>query len=300
MERIKIERNVIITKKELKEMQDEVFSNLKAIKYLTNLGLTETQINENIDKVYDFACDMKNCAGCKGIKFCNKDPRFLVNSVSYKNGFIERTITPCKKYLEHVNFKNKLLQYDFPEEWLDNYINKDISNIKAIAQQTVLKKYAFALQGKSSEWVFLKGDIASGKSFMAATLCADAARNDAFSSIAFINVPSKFKQLSDLAFQKNPLFNSEIEKLQNVEMLVLDDFGNEFKSDFVRDNILYPILSMRVKNKKFTIITGNYSIDDCADMYHTNNASKPKIEQIRNMLKLMCVKEIILASPSLR
>ena len=90
-----------------------------------------------------------------------------------------------------------------------------------------------------------------------------------------------------------------MDKYKNAGLLVFDDFGNEFKSDFVRDNILYPLLSYRVKNKLFTIITSNYSIEDCASMYQTSNASKPKIEQIRQMLKMMCSSEFLIVDPSL-
>ena len=79
-------------------------------------------------------------------------------------------------------------------------------------------------------------------------------------------------------------------------MLVLDDLGNEFRSDFVRDNVFFPILSYRAKNKLFTLITSNYSIEDICTMYSTNAASKPKIEQIRQMLNLMCKGEITLPS----
>ena len=300
MERLKIEEKIIVNSNQVNKMVEEVFSNVKAHAYLRKLGIDDETIKNNIDKIYDFACDMNNCKNCKGIAHCSKEPKFLVTSIEYKNGFVDRNIVPCKKYLEYVSFRNKFVRYDFPEEWLNNKIGTDVANIRSIAAQAVLKKYKAAISKESSKWIFLKGDIASGKSFFAATLLADAGRTNSFNSLAFIDVPSRFKELSDLAFQKNPLFNSEIEKYQKVECLVLDDFGNEFKSDFVRDNILFPILSFRIKEKLFTIITSNYSIEDCASMYQTNMASKPKIEQLRSMLKMVCEKEITLLSPEVR
>ena len=299
MERLKISENITIDSSTVKEMEDEVFSNLKALKYLKTLGMTDEVIKDNISKIYDFSVDMKNCKNCKGIKSCNKEPKYLVSSVTYKNGVVDRVIIPCKKYLEHTNFKTRLMVTDFPEDWLDNSF-KDVTNMGSRPNLAIADKYQNACNKKSSEWIFMKGNIAGGKSFFAATLCVNAAKNNLFDSIAFINVPDRFKELSDLAFTKNPKFADEINKYQQVDFLVLDDFGNEFKSDFVRDNILYPILASRVKNKKFTIITSNYDIDDCALMYQTSNASKPKIEQIKQMLRLMCKEEITLLNPSLR
>ncbi len=300
MQRLKVNENVIIDSKTIQSMEDEIFSNLKAVKYLRGLGLDDKTIKDNVAKIYDFAVDMKNCKDCRGIEFCNKEPKYLVSSVTFKNGIVDRNIIPCKKYLEHTSFKNRLMVHDFPDEWFSNIIIRDVSNLKSKAKLGILMVYQNAVEGVRNRWAFIKGGIASGKSFFAATLSVDAARANTFSSICFINVPDRFKELADLAFSKSPDFNTEIDKYKNADFLVLDDFGNEFKSDFVRDNILFPILSYRVKNKLFTIITSNYKMDECASMYQTTNASKPKIEQIRSMLRLMCKEEFTLADPSLQ
>ncbi len=299
MERFKIGHIDQIDEATLTKMEEEVFNNPKAVKYLRQLGLSDEAIKNNITKIYDFAVDMNNCRGCKGIKYCNKEPKYLVTSVTYKKGIVDRNIIPCKKYLEYTNFKRKFIVYDFEEEWLNNSITS-VNNLASKPKQEILAVFKEVCTKNSNKWIFIKSGIATGKSYYAATLASVGARQNFFNSIAFINVPDRFKELADLAFSKNPKFAEDIEKYKNVEFLVLDDFGNEFKSDFVRDNILYPILSHRVRNKLFTIITSNYSIDDCANMYQTNNASKPKIEQIRQMLNLMCNKEITLLDPSLQ
>ncbi len=298
MERFKVKNEIIIDKSTVKEMEDEVFSNLKALKYLKTLGMSDEVIKDNISKIYDFAVDMKNCKDCKGLSSCNKEVKHLVNSVTYEDGVVERHLIPCKKYLEFTNFKQRLVAYDFQEEWLTNTM-KDVSNIRSKPKIEILRKYSFVIKGESKEWIYIKGGIATGKSFLAAVLAIEAAKSNDFNSVAFMNVPLRFKELSDMLFTKNPKFNDEIEKYKNVDFLVLDDFGNEFKSDFVRDNILFPILSHRVRERLFTIITSNYSIDDCASMYETSKVSKPKIEQIRSMLDSMCKKEITLNDPSL-
>ena len=299
MERLKIGQNILIDEATIKEMENAVFDNLKAVKYLRQLGLSDELIKENITKIYDFAIDMQNCKDCKGLNHCNKEPKYLVSSVTFNKGIVDRVIVPCKKYLEYTNFKKRFVTFDAPEEWMNNTLTGDVSNIRSKKKMAILRQYTDVLKGNSNKWLFIKGGIATGKSFYAATICVDAAKAGAFEKICFINVPSKFKELSDLAFTKNPQFEEDMDKYKNAGLLVFDDFGNEFKSDFVRDNILYPLLSYRVKNKLFTIITSNYSIEDCASMYQTTNASKPKIEQIRQMLKMMCDSEFLIVDPSL-
>jgi hypothetical protein len=39
-------------------------------------------------------------------------------------------------------------------------------------------------------------------------------------------------------------------ELENCDLLVIDDFGSEFKSDYVRDQIVMPLLNERAKNNR--------------------------------------------------
>ncbi len=299
MERLKISKNIIIDEVTIKEMVKTVFENPKCLKYLYSLGLDDKLIEDNISKVYDLSVDMTNCKGCKGLKYCNKDPKYLVSAVTFKNGVVDREIVPCKKYLEFVNFKSKFKMLDFEEAWLDNQINRDVQNKEAKGQKEALAIFKGQIDSPhNGKWLYLFGEIASGKSFLAATMAVVGARNNVFSSICFANTPARFKLLADYAFTKNPQFDEDLEKLKSCDLLVLDDFGNEFKSDFVRDNILYPLISSRAKEKKFTIFTSNYSIEDIATMYQTTKASLPKVNQIKSMLKMACSKEIKINNPS--
>lgn len=293
MERLKVSQNITIDNDFLKKIEDSIFDNLKAVKYCHDLGMSDEVIRENAAKIYDFSEDMKNCKNCKGLRFCNKDPKYLVTNITYDDKVVDRNILPCKKYLEQINFKKRFVVQDFSEDFLDNHIKADVTNLAIKAKQQVLSKYnKSAIEKKSNHWIYLQGDMSTGKSFFAATLCVDAARNNAYDSISFVDVPERFKELTDYAFQKSPKFVDLLDKIKNSEMLVLDDLGNEFRSDFVRDNVFFPILAYRMKNKLFTIITSNYSIDEICVMYTTNAGSKPKIDQIRQMLNLMCGEEI--------
>ncbi len=297
MERLKVEENITISEKFIKQIEESIFENETAYKYCRKLGLTDDQIRENAAKIFDFSEDIKNCRNCPGLKYCNKEPKYLVTNITYEEGVVDRNILPCKKYLEQVNFKKRFQIIDFSEEFFDTYIVSDISNINSKAKKSILRKYRdSALDKKSNNWIYIKGDMSTGKSFLASVLCVDSARNKAFDSISFIDVPERFKELQDLAFQKSPRFGELLDRIRMSEMLVLDDFGNEFKSDFVRENILFPILSYRGKNKLFTIVTSNYSINEICTMYQTNAASKPKIEQIKQLLTIMCKEEVTLPS----
>jgi DNA replication protein DnaC len=68
-------------------------------------------------------------------------------------------------------------------------------------------------------------------------------------------------------------------------VLVIDDFGNGFYNDYIRDGILFPIISNRAKKRLFTIFTSSYSYDDIITILGTTKAGAIKMKQIVETIK---------------
>ncbi len=60
--------------------------------------------------------------------------------------------------------------------------------------------------------------------------------------------------------KKNYVDNS-LRKLRRVNYLVLDDIGAENVTNWVRDDILFPLLDYRMENKKTTLFTSNSNFE---------------------------------------
>lgn len=270
----------------LQDMKEEVYKNQAAIKYLRQNKVPDEIIEKEIVKIYDFVSDLNFCKTCPGINNCNKQTPRLCTKIVYKNGIISRKLVPCKKYLEYINFKGQIKTRDFPDEWLESELKRiDFSEGRTEA----IKKYKAFFQNENNEWLYLLGEAGTGRSFLAANIAIDVAKKG-LGPVSFIDVASRFKELASI--KDNDKFNALIDQYISVPVLVMDDLGNEYKSDFVRENILFPILNWRAKNHLYTIITSDFNINDIAYMYQTNQASKPKAEQIKRLLKRMCGKEI--------
>ena len=270
----------------LEEMKTVVYSNPAVIKYLHQNKVPDEVIDREIVKIYDFASDLSFCKKCPGITLCNKQTPRLCTKIVYDHGVISRELVPCKKYLEYIKFKSQFKMRDFPEDWLNSVLKKidrTDSRVEAI------KKYQEYYEDQSTEWLYLVGEAGTGRSFLAANISIDIAKRE-LGPVAFIDVPSRFKELQGT--KDATKFADLIDLYSNVPVLVLDDFGNEYKSDFVRESILFPILNNRAKKHLYTIITSDFDINDIVLMYQTNQASKPKAEQIKRLLKRMCGKEV--------
>lgn len=273
------------------EMRDTFHNSSAAVKYIKALNVSDEVIEENLVKIYDFTLDLQYCKKCPGLDACNKETPRLCTKIVYREGKLDRQLVPCKKYLDYVNFKRQFVVRDFPE---DN-LKATLKNIDQTGPRLeAIKKYKEILETQNGEWLFINGEEGTGRSYLASLITVDLAKNKK-GPVAFLDVPTRFKEIGS---KKDDAFNNLITQYSTVPVLVLDDLGNEYKSDFVRETILFPILNNRSKNGLFTIITSDFSIDDIALMYQTNIASKPKVEQIKRLLKKKCPKEINLGNIS--
>lgn len=291
MERLILNSHFKEDEKVLKQMKADYLACPAAVKYVKSLNIPDEIVDKEIVKINDFVSDLNFCRHCRGIQECDKSTPRLCTKIVYVDGVVERQVVPCKKYLEFVNFKRQFLFRDFPEDWLNSSLKKiDNSSQRAEA----VKKYQNFYKDGEGEFLYIVGEVGTGRSFLAANIAIQIAREEK-GPIAFIDVPTRFKELGS---KKDQAFTELMDKYTKVPVLVLDDLGNEYKSDFVRETILFPIINARSKAHLFTIITSDFSIDDICLMYQTNQASKPKVDQIKRILKKSFGEEINLGSVS--
>ena len=288
MERIKVDLNIMSSEEILEQMYQEYLSCPKAVKYLASLGLSDEQIRNNIAKIYDFVSDLKYCEKCPGVDNCQKENPLFCTKITYKSGFVDREISPCKKYLKRIIFENQFMIRDFDDEWLDATI-KNLDQNTGRAQ--IILRYSKYTKEKINNWIFISGMQNTGRSYTAATLACDIARRE-LGPVIFANCPKRINELVDYYFKDKERFKKELDRYCTVPVLVLDDFGNEVKSDVIRDAIILPILSIRAGKKLFTIVTSDFSINEIVSLYSTSKAGEIRANQLGKILKSVCGKEI--------
>ena len=275
----------------IQQMKEALYACPSALKFIKELGMTDEVIDRNITKIYDFVRDVNYCRKCPGIKKCKKDNAYVISKVTYSYGVVENQLIPCPEILKRVSFERQFVVKDFSDEWLDVVMSDiDKSQSKTLAMETYMKY----LRNESTDWIYLTGGIGSGKSYFAAALSIDLAKRGlkGKSPICFINSSKRILELSDLNKQKSEDFKKKLELYSTVPVLVIDDFGHEFKNDFIRDAIINEIITTRCNKKLFTIITSNFTLDEIEVLYSTSNAGAIMSKQIVKTIKAMCKKEI--------
>ena len=73
---------------------------------------------------------IKYCEKCPGVDKCQKSNPLFCTKITYKNGFVDREVSPCKKLFKRIQFQNQFLIRDFEDDYLDVKL-KDVDAGKA-------------------------------------------------------------------------------------------------------------------------------------------------------------------------
>ena len=276
----------------VKELRDD----LEVYEKLKSLNLTMGEVKENIGKLTDFKDDYNYCKACPGIEKCAKRTPHISMYVVKEGTFIATKYEPCKKIMDQIKLDSRYLIADFPKEWKSsNFSTIDKSSNRRPVIKKIIKDYT----EDRNDWVFIKGNHKVGKSFLLV-----AAANEFISKTnlqaAVMNARTRFKELADISISNPAEFTKNLVALSNVPLLIIDDFGDEYKSEYVRDQILMPILLEREHQNKLTFFSSNYSIKEIQQLYGVGKTGGDiRARQLANLLEEMCGEEFDLTGISI-
>ena len=195
-----------------------------------------------------------------------------------------------------MELDTKYIAKDFPQEWKKSVLkNLDLSENR----RPLIKEFVNIVKGKSQKWLFVKGNHKVGKSFVLVTFANEFVALG-LGQVAVINANKQFKNLADIAYSDKETFKKTVDLLSNVPLLVIDDFGQEYKNELIRDQIVLPILNERVHQDKPTFFSSEFTISEIQSLYSIGrNGGAIRGKQLGNLLKDMCEKEYDLTGASI-
>ena len=275
-------------KKYIKELTDALKADEDVYESLKPLGLTNKEVRDNIGKLADYQEDFNICKNCPGFDKCPKQTKHISMYV-YKDGsYITTRNEPCKKYIEEMEIDTKYIVKDFPSTWKKSKIKSlDLSDNR----RPLIKEFANIVKGKSHRWLFVKGNHKVGKSFVLVTFANEFIALG-LGQVAVINSAKQLKALADLAYADKDAFNKIFSILCKVPLLVVDDFGQEYKNEFLRDQIVIPLLIERSHLEKPTFFSSEFTINEIQKLYSVGkNGGEIRGKQLGNLLREMCGEE---------
>ena len=289
MEKMRIDKKPFETP-EVKSLLADALASLKADELVypvisEELKLTNREAETYIGALLDYQEDVHYCKNCPGLEKCDKPHPHFSLRLQKDGNVVVRHYDPCEKMISLASFQSRYIRCSFPAEWRDESL-KSIERSKS-SRNPALLAMSSSLKG-SGQWLYLTGKAGSGKTFMLACYANYLTLNKGKG--AFCDTGSLLSELKDKSIRSREEFEETMKSLSSCSVLVLDDFGNEFKTEYVYTSILFPLLSARDKADLPTAFSSDFNLKQIVSMYQ-GKIGEERASQLLTLLKRRCIKE---------
>ncbi|NIK70173.1 primosomal protein DnaI [Paenibacillus sp. BK720] len=249
--------------------------------------LNERAIRMNMNRVYQYVKEFRNCSNCPGLNNCPNDfeghyTLLSCETVNDQVQLIDRKVS-CKKFLarrSEEQIKNRIRSFYVDETALNNGYSADeilFNDPKRTEAAYQILAYIDKTkeEGLQKEGLYLAGKFGTGKTFLMCYLLHELAKTGYSGAIVYM--PEFVEDLKSMMHDQAKL-RETVEMMKETDLLIFDDIGAENLNPWVRDHVLGSILNYRM-NRKPTLYTSNYELD--ALERHFSFTSKDGDEQYK-------------------
>lgn len=267
----------------IKKIFEYLYSNKHTKEFCQKNKLSDEVVFNSFPQLNTFIASIDACDRClKNFDGnCKSRLTFLVPSLEYKDGAIKVSYSECakKKSLDPNNFE------------VYSYSDNEVELEKTLPRQNLfvfLNKFTIDYFNKQNpKGVYLCGSCGTGKSLLmykfAQMLVSKGAK------VFFAYYPDLVREL------QNSIGTPELErlvlKLKQTDIVMIDDIGREANTQYIRDEILGPVLQYRVDNNLPMFMTSNRDFELLEKhLSETNNyidqiKAKALMERIKYLMK---------------
>lgn len=220
----------------------------------------ETLLNSKGYSVKDTEPDYI-CKECGDTGYIEKDNRTVVCSC-LKKAMVEAACAELNKNtpLSLCTFEDFDLDY-YDKKLYDGYPRSSYEQLKNIFEYC--KKYADTFT-PSSESVFMNGKTGLGKTHLSLAIANEVTKNGY--GVIYVSAPNLVSKMEKEQFSRNKENSSTEETLSKCDLLIIDDLGTEFTTQF-STKAIYNLFNSRLLSGKPIIINTNLSIAELERIY---------------------------------
>lgn len=269
----------------------EHYKNDPAVK---SLNLNEEEIIENISIIKKAIDSYHNCN--ENSPIC-KNNGLHFELIRNDNNILVLNNIECKKNkheLETKRIKSNYILKECTAIVFNNFFNKEV--IKTTDNNLVLLKVLKSLTKDLTKenFIYLEGNTNSGKTYILSAFTNEMAKQNF--SVCFLGMIDFTIFAKDVLFDKNSTTSELISNLKNVDILVLDELGNEKFKYFIHIEVIYTVLNYRFINNKTTILSSQFSLNDLKKQYEIDSFKEKTgisllINRIKSNVKIIKIKE---------
>ncbi len=240
---------------ERNQLLKEALNNETVQKIVSDNNISIEELDNSLNVVLAYTLKSKKCLNCKGLEHCLQVSNGYCPSLDYDGVRLDLNYVPCSylKELEDIESKNKNLKllscninnFDFNDIFINPKRKEVLNQIKEC--------YSNYEKGLDTKGLYIHGRYGCGKTYLLAYLAQQFANND--HQVIFAYYPDLVRSFKSAI--GDGTLEDKIDELKNIEILILDDFGGETTTPFIRDEVLSAILQDRMTNNRLTFMSSN-------------------------------------------
>ena len=233
-----------------KFISEKVLNDSEIVKFIRDNNFTKNDIENNLEKFYQF--------------YISKDK--LLNIEQYKQK-VASLKTSNKVKTEFI--PKRVLTYTFE--------NLSRNREKGILATEIIKNCRSILNGQSSRGVYVYGPTGTGKTYLMGSIYNYFKQNGKEPTILYY--PEFIRKIKSKI--SNNSYDLYIDLVRDEEILIIDDIGAENITEFIRDEVLGPIINHREAEKLPTFFSSNLSIDDLSELLSNGRTTVDRTKALR-------------------
>ena len=265
----------------------EIEFDAKAVdEYVLKLKEKLPQYDINVNNANDFEIllhERENCINCKGLNCCLNGNKGLYTV--FNDGKFSLVDCEYKKEARNESLKDSLIKTLYlPKKILEANIKDYYTNFESRKKiYTAIVNFVTNYDSNSmNKGLYLFGNFSVGKTYTLACLANELARKNI--SCLLIYFPDLVSDLKNAIGSTR--FESLINMLKTVDVLMLDDLGSENMTPWLRDEILGPIINYRLLEGKTLFISSNIPPIELVNHFSIDKAPQNRIKGERIVSRL--------------
>lgn len=223
-----------------------LYSNKEVKNFCTKNKLKDDDALRNFQALSAYKEFLESCNNCDG-SCCNAKVKDQIMTLTYDGKIVEAEYEKCPKVVTEDYSNYEVLCYT------ENNIELVTTQARAMLMgffQKFIDEYKLK---KFAKGIYLWGECGTGKSLLlykfGQLLSSQGIK------VIFAYYPDLVREFQNLIGTGD--LEELIVKLKKVDILILDDIGRESNTQYVRDEILGPIMQYRVDNELPMFVTSN-------------------------------------------
>ena len=253
-----------------KFMSEKVLNDVEIINFIRNNNLTKEDVEDNLEKFYQFYISkdsLLNIEHRPKLFFNNNEVNILYQETEEYKQKVANSKTTNKIKTEFV--PKRVLTYTFE--------NLSRNKEKGILATEVIKVCKSILNNQTRRGIYIYGPTGTGKTYLMGCIYNYFKQNGKEPAILYY--PEFIRKIKSKI--SNNSYDLYIDLIRDEEILIIDDIGAENITEFIRDEVLGPIINHREAEKLPTFFSSNLSIDDLSELLSNGRTTVDKAKALR-------------------